>query len=87
MQGWDVAPDDYRDRLAAFEAACQRVGRDPATVTRSANQRYDGSITTMRDRMREWRDLGVSTLIVGLGALPFSLNESDDIERVASARP
>jgi hypothetical protein len=37
--------------------------------------------------MRQWADLGVSTLIVGLGALPFSLNESDDIERVASARP
>lgn len=87
MQGWDVSPDEYRGRLAAFEAACTRVGRDPASVTRSANQRYDGSVTDMRARMREWFELGVSTLIVGLGALPFSLNESDDIERVASARP
>jgi len=87
MRGWDVAPDDYRERLRVFEAACENAGRDAATVTRSANQRYDGSVTDMRRRMREWHELGVSTLIVGLGALPFSLNESDDIERVASARP
>jgi probable F420-dependent oxidoreductase len=87
MQGWDVPADVYRERLVTFEAACERVGRDPATVTRSANQRFDGSVTDMRDRMRQWAELGVSALIVGLGALPFSLNESDDIERVASARP
>jgi hypothetical protein len=41
----------------------------------------------MRARLREWRDLGVSTLIMGLGALPFSLNKTGDIERMASARP
>ena len=79
--------DDYRERLAFFEEACRRVGRDPATVTRSANQRFDGSVANMKERMSQWRELGVTTLVVGLGALPFSLNESDDIERVASARP
>ena len=87
MQGWDVAPDEYRERLVVFEQACARLGRDPTTVRRSANQRFDGSVPEMRRRMAEWRDLGVTTLIAGLGALPFSLNETDDIERVASARP
>ncbi|MBV8957586.1 MAG: TIGR03619 family F420-dependent LLM class oxidoreductase [Actinobacteria bacterium] len=87
MRGWDTTPEQYRERLGVFEAACARAGRDPETVTRSVNQRYEGSVPEMRDRLRKWRDVGVSTLIVGLGALPFSLNESDDIERVASARP
>ncbi|HZQ85854.1 MAG TPA: TIGR03619 family F420-dependent LLM class oxidoreductase [Acidimicrobiales bacterium] len=87
MRGWETTPNEYRERLAAFESACARFGRDPATVTRSVNQRYEGSVPELRDRMRTWHDLGVSTLIVGLGALPFSMNESDDIERVASARP
>jgi alkanesulfonate monooxygenase SsuD/methylene tetrahydromethanopterin reductase-like flavin-dependent oxidoreductase (luciferase family) len=87
MQGWDVTADEYRARLQVFEAACDSAGRDAATVTRSANQRFDGSVTDMRERLHQWAELGVSTLIVGLGALPFSLNESDDIERVASARP
>jgi probable F420-dependent oxidoreductase len=87
MRGWDVSAEDYRERLSVFEGACRRLGRDPDTVTRSVNQRFDGSVPAMRGRMSEWRDLGVTTLIAGLGALPFSLNETDDIERVASARP
>jgi alkanesulfonate monooxygenase SsuD/methylene tetrahydromethanopterin reductase-like flavin-dependent oxidoreductase (luciferase family) len=87
MRGWDVAPDEYRERLSFFEAACERAGREPAAVTRSANQRATNSVPEMRARLREWRDLGVSTLIMGLGALPFSLNKTGDIERMASARP
>lgn len=32
---WSWTFDDYRARAAALDAACERVGRDPATVTRS----------------------------------------------------
>ncbi len=38
-QGWHVAwagaPEAYRRSLVAMEAACDRVGRDPSTVSRS----------------------------------------------------
>ncbi|MGI8778014.1 MAG: LLM class flavin-dependent oxidoreductase [Acidimicrobiales bacterium] len=38
-EGWNAAgawtPDAYRQRLNALDVACERVGRDPATVTRS----------------------------------------------------
>jgi len=38
-QGWHAAgawtPDAYRQRLNALDVACERAGRDPATVTRS----------------------------------------------------
>lgn len=32
---WVWTPDQYRERLRVLEAACERTGRDPATVARS----------------------------------------------------
>lgn len=32
---WAATPDSYRERLGVLGAACERVGRDPASVTRS----------------------------------------------------
>ncbi|HET9772371.1 MAG TPA: LLM class flavin-dependent oxidoreductase [Acidimicrobiia bacterium] len=32
---WVWTPEDYRDRLAVLERACQAVGRDPASVRRT----------------------------------------------------
>jgi alkanesulfonate monooxygenase SsuD/methylene tetrahydromethanopterin reductase-like flavin-dependent oxidoreductase (luciferase family) len=32
---WAWTPDAYRERLTVLEAACERVGRDPTSVTRS----------------------------------------------------
>ena len=32
---WAFTPDEYRGRLAVFEAACARAGRDPATLRRT----------------------------------------------------
>ncbi|HEX9968952.1 MAG TPA: LLM class flavin-dependent oxidoreductase [Acidimicrobiales bacterium] len=35
--GWVMAPDAYRARIEVLERACERVGRDPATVERTLN--------------------------------------------------
>ncbi len=32
---WSSTPDAYRERTAVLDEACERVGRDPATLTRS----------------------------------------------------
>lgn len=32
---WRMTPERYRERIAVLAAACEAVGRDPATVTRS----------------------------------------------------
>ena len=122
---WQWTPDAYRERLTVLERACERVGRDPATVTRSLGlttlvgtddadiaRRYDrlraatpsgvldgvsleqfregrlvGTPEHVRDQLGAWADLGVSTFVVGLGALPFGVSEPDEIDLVASALP
>lgn len=122
---WVWTPDAYRERLAVLDQACERAGRDPATVTRSLGlttlvgiddtdivRRFErlraatppgvldgvtleqfregrlvGTPEHARDQLGQWADLGVSTFVVGLGALPFGVSEPDDIELIASALP
>jgi alkanesulfonate monooxygenase SsuD/methylene tetrahydromethanopterin reductase-like flavin-dependent oxidoreductase (luciferase family) len=122
---WQWTPEAYRDRVAVLERACERIGRDPATVTRSLGlttlvgtddndiqRRFDrlraatppgvldgvsleefrearlvGTPEHGRDQLGQWAEMGVSTFVVGLGALPFGVSEPDDIELVASALP
>jgi alkanesulfonate monooxygenase SsuD/methylene tetrahydromethanopterin reductase-like flavin-dependent oxidoreductase (luciferase family) len=114
----------YTERLAVLDRACERVGRDPATVTRTLGltalvgenevdlrRRFEarmaatppgvisesfeeqrkgrlvGTVEQVREQLGAWRDLGVSTLVVNLGALPFGVPDPDDLELVASALP
>jgi alkanesulfonate monooxygenase SsuD/methylene tetrahydromethanopterin reductase-like flavin-dependent oxidoreductase (luciferase family) len=120
---WTWTADAYRDRLEVLARACEKVGRDPASVWRSlglyalcGEDRADleRRFERMRDLMPEgvvtqpldeWRtgrlvgtvdevraqaqvwgdDLGVETLIVGAGPLPFSVTALDDVELLAHA--
>jgi len=70
-EGWNATgpwtPDAYGRRLQALEAACARVGRDPATVTRSLG------LTTLlgdneADLQRRFRQLRDLTPPVGPGS-------------------
>lgn len=119
---WVWTPDAYRGRLEVLESACERVGRDPATVwrtlglyalcgeddadlerrferMRTANPpgvvprsldewrvgRLVGTVEQVREQARAWGDLGVETLILGVGPLPFSVTAPDDVELLAHA--
>jgi alkanesulfonate monooxygenase SsuD/methylene tetrahydromethanopterin reductase-like flavin-dependent oxidoreductase (luciferase family) len=122
---WVWTENDYRERLDALDRACEGVGRDPATVTRSLGlttlvgtddadiaRRYErmqaatppgiidhvslerfregrlvGTPEQVRDRLGRWAELGVSTFVMCLGALPFGVSEPDDFDLVASALP
>jgi len=121
---WVVTPEMYKERLAVLDRACERVGRDPASVTRSLGltalvgeneadlrRRFEarmaatppgvisesfeeqrkgrlvGTAEQVKEQLGAWRDLGVSTLVVNLGALPFGVPDPDDLEMVASALP
>lgn len=119
---WAMTPERYRTRVDVLERACERAGRDPASVTRSLGltalvgedagdvaRRYDrwrtlapdgvldqpldqwrqerlvGTVDEVREQVAAWAALGVDTLVVNAGPLPFSLYANDDVDVIAHA--
>ena len=120
---WAWTLDEYRERVTVLERACDAVGRDPATITRSLGlyalcgendadlaRRFDrlrelsppgvldatnldqwregrlvGTVDEVRDQLAGWEQLGVETLIVCPGAVPFAVTTVDDVELLAYA--
>jgi probable F420-dependent oxidoreductase len=120
---WVWTPDGYRERLEVLARACDAIGRDPGSVTRSLGlytlcgederdlerrferlravsprgvldgvtleQWREGRLVGTSEQVREqadaWAALGVETLVVGLGAVPFAVTALDDLESVAHA--
>ena len=120
---WAWTPAAYRERLAALDAACERVDRDPATVTRSLGlyalvgedeadlaRRYRrlvelaprgvmsgrslaqwrqgrlvGTVEEVGEQLAGWAALGVDTLVLGPGPLPFAVTSADDVAMLAAA--
>ena len=44
-----------------------------------------GPVDQVREQLARWESLGVSTIVLGLGALPFSVTHPDDLDLAASA--
>lgn len=120
---WTWTPEQYRERLAELERACEQVGRDPATVWRTLGlyalagedeqdlrRRFErlressprgvldgvdldtfrvgrlvGTVEQVREQVATWESLGVETLILGVGAVPFQVSAPDDVELLAEA--
>jgi probable F420-dependent oxidoreductase len=120
---WVWTPAAYRERLDVLARACERVDRDPESVTRSLglytlcgedardlDRRFErlqavtprgvldgvtldqwregrlvGTVDEVREQAEGWAALGLETLIVGLGAVPFAVTALDDLELVAHA--
>jgi alkanesulfonate monooxygenase SsuD/methylene tetrahydromethanopterin reductase-like flavin-dependent oxidoreductase (luciferase family) len=120
---WVWTADAYRARLDVLAAACERAGRDPATVWRTLGlyalcgeddadleRRFErmraampagvvteplaewrvgrlvGTVDEVREQARVWADdLGIETLVLGAGPLPFSVSAPDDVELLAHA--
>ena len=120
---WTWTPDAYRERLAVLEAACDAVGRDPATIWRTLGlyalvgederdleRRFEhlrassprgvldgvdldayrsgrlvGTVEAVQEQVAAWEALGVETLIVGAGVVPFQVSGLDDIAMIAAA--
>jgi len=47
--------------------------------------RLVGTVDEVREQVAIWRTLGVTSLVVNVGALPFSVTDLDDLDLVASA--
>jgi probable F420-dependent oxidoreductase len=125
--GWNTAwiwtREAWTERNAVLEAACERAGRDPASVTRSVGlyalagedeadlaRRFErlrrisppgvldgvelaewrvgrlvGTVAQVAEQVAAWTDLGVSSLILCTGAVPFAVGADDDVDLLATA--
>ena len=120
---WAWMPDDYRARAEVLDRACERVGRDPASVSRSLGLyalvgddeadlaarferlraatpagvldavsladwrvgRLVGTVDQVQEQAAAWAELGVETIILGAGALPFQVGSPEDVAALAGA--
>ena len=61
----------------------------PGTITQPLEEwrqgRLVGTVEEVRAQRDEWGELGVETLIVGAGPVPFSLVDAEDVEVLAEA--
>lgn len=85
---YTLCGDDERDldrRFARLQAVTPRGVLDGVTLERWREGRLVGTVDQVREQAGRWAELGVETLIVGLGAVPFSVTALDDLEMVARA--
>jgi probable F420-dependent oxidoreductase len=82
--GWNAKAGPRR--LSHFHELCERVGRDPATITLSVNHTVE-DVARLPDELAAFAEQGVATVVVGLGELPFSVTTFDALDQVASAIP
>jgi alkanesulfonate monooxygenase SsuD/methylene tetrahydromethanopterin reductase-like flavin-dependent oxidoreductase (luciferase family) len=47
--------------------------------------RLVGTVEEVREQVEAWEALGVETLVVGVGAVPFAVTTADDVELLATA--
>ncbi len=125
--GWNTAWawtfDDWAEKAALLDKACEQAGRDPASVTRSVGLyalagedeadlarrfrrlqeltpagvldgveladwrkgRLVGTVEQVAEQVHRWKSLGVSSLVVTAGGLPFALASGEDVELLAEA--
>jgi alkanesulfonate monooxygenase SsuD/methylene tetrahydromethanopterin reductase-like flavin-dependent oxidoreductase (luciferase family) len=82
--------DDEADLARRYERLQQQTPRGVISSTPFDEWRQGRLVGTpeqVREQLGNWSELGVSTFVVGLGALPFGVSDPDDLELVASALP
>ena len=47
--------------------------------------RLVGTVEQVREQAAAWADLGIETLVVSMGAVPFAVTTVDDVELLATA--
>jgi alkanesulfonate monooxygenase SsuD/methylene tetrahydromethanopterin reductase-like flavin-dependent oxidoreductase (luciferase family) len=79
--------EDEADLARRFERLATRTPAgvlDGVTLDDWRQGRLVGTVEQVRERVAEFASLGVETIILGAGAVPFHLGHPDDVEMLAS---
>jgi alkanesulfonate monooxygenase SsuD/methylene tetrahydromethanopterin reductase-like flavin-dependent oxidoreductase (luciferase family) len=80
--------EDERDleaRFARMKASAPAGVMDDFDLASFRKGRLVGTIEQVQAQVRDWDALGVETLIVGVGAVPFHVSSTDDVELLLHA--
>ena len=80
--------EDQRDLERRFARLQERTPAgvvDAMTLEEWKAGRLVGTVEEVRAQVARWETLGVSVLVAGMGALPFSASDPDDLALLASA--
>lgn len=78
-------PADLERRFDRMKAGTPAGILDSVTLDAWRPGRLVGTVGEVRDQARRWEELGVETLIVGAGAVPFAVGAPDDLDLLAHA--
>lgn len=85
---YTLVGDSERDVARRFErlqSVTPAGVLDHVTLEEFRVGRLVGTVASVQAQVEEWAELGVETLIVGAGALPFQVGSLDDVEAIADA--
>lgn len=80
--------DDEKDLAMRFERLKARSPAgvlDAVTLKQWRAGRLVGTVDQVREQAAEWASLGVETLILGVGAVPFHIGDPGDVAALAEA--
>jgi alkanesulfonate monooxygenase SsuD/methylene tetrahydromethanopterin reductase-like flavin-dependent oxidoreductase (luciferase family) len=83
-----LAGEDERDLARRFErlqALSPRGVIDGMNLADWRKGRLVGTVAQVVEQVAEWAGLGVSSLILNAGAVPFALAAGDDVELLVEA--
>ena len=76
---------DLAARFARLQDNTPSGVLDGVTLADWRKGRLVGTVEEVRDQLGQWGDLGVESIIVGLGAVPFQVGSLDDLEPIMVA--
>ena len=85
---YTLVGEDRRDLRRRFDRLCQLSPpgvMDGRSLDEWGRDRLVGTVAEVREQAAEWEALGVDTLILSVGALPFSVTVADDVALAAAS--
>ena len=80
--------EDERDLARRFERlkdASPEGVLDGVDLAAFSRDRLVGTVEQVRAQIDEWNELGIDTIVLGVGAVPFQASSLDDVELLLHA--